>query len=81
MAEFERDLIRERTKSGLKAARARRRKGRRTRGLTMEAETSAILAQTLSNERKLGVDAIATDLKISKMTLYKYLRHLGVIFL
>ncbi|WP_445438688.1 helix-turn-helix domain-containing protein [Dyadobacter jejuensis] len=37
-----------------------------------------MLAQTLYNERKLGVNEIATDLKISKMTLYKYLRHRGV---
>ncbi|WP_439555571.1 recombinase family protein [Dyadobacter sp.] len=78
LAEFERDLIRERTQSGLEAARARGRKGGRTRGLTKEAERTAILAQTLYNERVLGVDAIATDLRISKMTLYKYLRHRGV---
>lgn len=78
LAEFERDLIRERTKSGLEAARARGRKGGRTRGLTQEAEKTAMLAQTLYNERKLGVNEIAADLKISKMTLYKYLRHRGV---
>ncbi|HEV7380577.1 MAG TPA: recombinase family protein [Dyadobacter sp.] len=34
LAEFERDLIRERTKSGLEDARARGRKGGRTRGLS-----------------------------------------------
>jgi DNA invertase Pin-like site-specific DNA recombinase len=78
LAEFERDLIRERTKSGLDAARARGRKGGRSRGLSKEAEKTAILAQTLYNERKLGVNEIAADLKISKMTLYKYLRHRGV---
>jgi DNA invertase Pin-like site-specific DNA recombinase len=50
-------------------------KGGWTRGLTKEAEKTAILAQTLYNERKLGVNEIAADLKISKMTLYKYLRH------
>lgn len=78
LAEFERDLIRERTRSGLEAARARGRKGGRTRGLTKEAEKTAMIAQTLYNERKLGVNEIAADLKISKMTLYKYLRHRGV---
>ncbi|RDB02789.1 recombinase family protein [Runella aurantiaca] len=78
LAEFERDLIRERTKSGLEAARARGRKGGRRRGLSKEAEKTAMLAQTLYNERKLGVNEIAADLKISKMTLYKYLRHRGV---
>lgn len=79
LAEFERDLIRERTKSGLEAARARGRKGGRTRGLTKEAEKKAMLAQTLYNERKLGVNEIAADLEISKMTLYKYLRYRGVV--
>lgn len=78
LAEFERDLIRERTRSGLEAARARGRKGGRSRGLSKEAEKTAMLAQTLYNERKLGVNEIAADLKISKMTLYKYLRHRGV---
>lgn len=79
LAEFERDLIRERTKSGLEAARVRGRKGGRSRGLSKEAEKKAMLAQTLYNERKLGVNEIAADLEISKMTLYKYLRHRGVI--
>ena len=79
LAEFERDLIRERTRSGLGAARARGRKGGRTRGISKEAEKTAMLAQTLYNERKLGVNEIAADLKISKMTLYKYLRHRGVV--
>lgn len=78
LAEFERDLIRERTKSGLEAARARGRKGGRRRGLSKEAEKKAMLAQTLYNERKLGVNEIAADLEISKMTLYKYLRHRGI---
>lgn len=75
LAEFERDLIRERTKSGLEAARARGRKGGRSKGLSKEAERTAILAETYYNERKKGVNEIAAELKISKMTLYKYLRH------
>jgi DNA invertase Pin-like site-specific DNA recombinase len=78
LAEFEKDLIRERTKSGLEAARARGRKGGRNRGLSKEAEKTAMLAQTLYGERKLGVNDIAKELSISKMTLYKYLRHRGV---
>ena len=78
LAEFEKDLIRERTKSGLEAARARGRKGGRSRGLSKEAEKTAMLAQILYNERKLGVNDLAKELSISKMTLYKYLRHRGV---
>jgi len=79
IAEFEKDLIRERTKSGLEAARARGRKGGRIRGISKEGQKTAILAQALYNEGKLGVKHIAKELNISKMTLYKYLRFRGVI--
>ncbi len=74
-AEFERDLIRERTKAGLEAARARGRKGGRRQGMTKEAEQKAILAETYYREGKMGVNQIALEIGVSKMTLYKYLRH------
>lgn len=74
-AEFERDLIRERTKAGLEAARARGRKGGRRQGMSKEAEQKAILAENYYKEGKMGVNQIATEIGISKMTLYKYLRH------
>jgi DNA invertase Pin-like site-specific DNA recombinase len=45
-AEFERDLIRERTKLGLEAARARGRKGGSRQGTTKDAEQKANLAET-----------------------------------
>jgi DNA invertase Pin-like site-specific DNA recombinase len=77
-AEFERDLIRERTKSGLEAARARGRKGGRRQGMTKKAEQKAILAETYYKEGKLGVNQIAIEIGVSKMTLYKYLRYRGV---
>jgi DNA invertase Pin-like site-specific DNA recombinase len=78
LAEFERDLIRERTKAGLESARARGRKGGRRKGLTKEAQQAAMLAEMYYNENKLGVNEIAKRLHISKMTLYSYLRHRGV---
>ncbi|AFK05724.1 Resolvase domain-containing protein (plasmid) [Emticicia oligotrophica DSM 17448] len=77
-AEFERELIRERTKSGLEAARARGRKGGRRQGMTKGAEQKAILAETYYKEGKLGVNQIAKEIGVSKMTLYKYLRYRGV---
>jgi DNA invertase Pin-like site-specific DNA recombinase len=77
-AEFERDLIRERTKAGLEAARARGRNGGRKHGLTKAAEQKAILAETYYKEGKVGVNQIALDIGVSKMTLYKYLRHRNV---
>ncbi|MCT3734590.1 recombinase family protein [Elizabethkingia anophelis] len=77
-AEFEKDLIRERTKAGLEAARARGRKGGRRRGMSKEAEQKAILAETYYREGKMSVIEIAKEVGISKMTLYKYLRHRNV---
>jgi DNA invertase Pin-like site-specific DNA recombinase len=78
LAEFERELIRERTHAGLASARARGRVGGRQRGLSEEAERTAIVAETLYREQQLDVNEIAQRLRISKVTLYKYLRHRGV---
>ena len=78
LAEFERDLIRERTQAGLKAARARGRTGGRPRGLSKEAEATAMAAETLYREGQLSVQSICDQLGISKPTLYAYLRHRGV---
>jgi len=75
LAEFERDLIRERTHAGLAAARARGRKGGRPKGLSAQAETTACAAETLYREGTLSVQQIADRLRISKRTLYTYLRH------
>jgi len=78
LAEFERDLIRERTQAGLSAARARGRNGGRPCGLTENAEQIACAAETLYREGKLAVQQIADKLHISKSTLYTYLRYRGV---
>ncbi len=74
-AEFERDLIRERTNAGLAAARARGRKGGRRQGMTKEAEKKAILAESYYKQGDMAVDKIALEIGVSKMTLYKYLRY------
>lgn len=78
LAEFERDLISERTMAGLASARARGRNGGKPKGLSQQAESTACAAETLYKEGKLGVNQIATQLGIAKNTLYKYLRHRGV---
>lgn len=78
LAEFERDLVRERTQAGLSAARARGRNGGRPKGLSAQAEATACAAETLYLERKLSVRQIADRLGISKSTLYAYLRYRGV---
>lgn len=78
LAEFERDLIQERTQAGLASARARGRKGGRPKGLSAQAESIACAAETLYVESKLSVQDIAKRLGIAKGTLYAYLRHRGV---
>lgn len=78
LAEFERELIRERTQAGLSAARARGRIGGRPKGLPAKAEATAMAAETLYREGRLSVSAIGEKLHISKSTLYSYLRHRGV---
>ena len=78
LAEFERDLIRERTHAGLVAARARGRLGGRPRGLSTPAEATALAAETLYREGQLSVRQIAAKLNIAKSTLYVYLRARGV---
>ena len=71
LAEFERNLIRERTKAGLDAARARGRKGGRPKALDVEQRT---LAVDLYEQRKHTVEEICRTLGISKPTLYGYVR-------
>ena len=78
LAEFEREIIKERTQAGLKAARARGRKGGRPPGLSEQAKTKAIAAETLYKEGELSVEAISKQLNISVPTLYTYLRYRGV---
>jgi DNA invertase Pin-like site-specific DNA recombinase len=78
LAEFERDLIRERTQAGLTAARARGRNGGRPKGILPQAEATAMAVETLYREGNLTTRQIASKLSISKSTLYAYLRHRGV---
>jgi len=78
LAEFERDLIQERTQAGLKAARARGRTGGRPKGLSEQAQRKAIAAEALYKEGQLSIVEICNNLNISKATLYKYLRHRGI---
>ena len=78
LAEFEREIIRERTRVGLNSARLRGRKGGRPKGLPEKAQKVACAAETLYREGKLTVDEIAKQLGICKSTLYSYLRYRNV---
>ena len=69
LAEFERDLIRERTNAGLTAARARGRKGGRPRGVS-QAKQKAALA--LKKDPTHSIREICQIVGISRNTYYKY---------
>lgn len=71
MAEFERNLIRERTNAGLAAARARGRKGGRKEKLT-EKEIKTMI--TMYASKAHGVSEICTTFGISRPTLHRYLK-------
>lgn len=75
LAEFERDLIKERTMAGLSAARARGRLGGKPKGLSQKAQATACAAETLYKERKFTTEQILEQLNISRATLYNYLRY------
>lgn len=70
LAEFERNLIQERTQAGLVSARARGKVGGRPQKLKEEKKALAI---KLYNEREMSVDKICEMVGVSKPTLYKYL--------
>ncbi len=69
LAEFERDLIAERTRAGLAAARARGRKGGRPRKMT---RTTLQMAMTAMADPKSASADVAKRLGITTTTLYTY---------
>ena len=71
LAEFERQLIQERTQAGLRVARARGRVGGRPKALAAEKRQWAV---QLYQEKKIAVKHICELMGISKPTLYAYVR-------
>ena len=69
LAEYERNIRRERTMAGLRAARARGRTGGRPRSMT---ESDVAMAQRLIVDPEISVEAICEKLEVSKSTLYRY---------
>lgn len=72
LAEFERDLIRERTNAGLAAARARGHVGGRPKKLSTNGKVA--LALRLVEDPHHSIDDICSTLGISRSTLYRYIR-------
>src|SRR2546430_16698692 len=71
LAEFERDIIRERTNAGLQAARARGRLGGRPKALDPKKQS---IVQALYNDKSNSIVDICKTLNISRATLYRYIQ-------
>jgi len=69
LAEFERELIRERTLAGLASARARGREGGRKFQLT---KSQVKLAQLSMKDRDTSISGLCKELNVSRQTLYRY---------
>lgn len=74
LAEFERDLIRERTQAGLQAARARGRHGGRPRAEALNTVQKVAVARALYNDKNHSIEDICKTLRISRATLYRYVK-------
>lgn len=71
LAEFERDLIRERTVAGLTAARARGRSGGRQSVMTKE---KLAMARQMYESRQHTVAVIARTIGVSRASIYLHLK-------
>jgi DNA invertase Pin-like site-specific DNA recombinase len=74
LAEFERDLVRERTSAGLAAARARGRRGGRPSVLT---GSKLQVAREMHASGQYTVAAIAKTLGVSRASIYRHLDRAG----
>jgi DNA invertase Pin-like site-specific DNA recombinase len=72
LAEFERNLIKERTLAGLQAARARGRQGGRPK--LNPAVSKVTMAKKLYADKTNSIGDICKTLHISRATLYRYLQ-------
>jgi DNA invertase Pin-like site-specific DNA recombinase len=80
LAEFERELIRERTQAGLRAARARGRNGGRP--AKMDARKIMVARTLLDNPKldnpKASIADVCETLRVSRATLYRHLQKSAV---
>ena len=74
LSEYERELIRERTKAGLDAARARGRMGGRKFLMT---KIKLNMASNALKDGNTKINELCEELKISRYTLYRYLSPAG----
>ena len=71
LAEFERDLIRERTMAGLASARARGRLGGRPKALD---DKQVALAKAMHADKSIPIKDICSSLGVARSTFYRYIK-------
>lgn len=74
LAEFERDIIKERTQAGLQAARTRGRLGGRPKTKIFNTSKKVAMAQALYDDKNNTIDEICKTLNVSRATLYRYIK-------
>ena len=70
LAEFERSIIRERTKAGLDAARKRGKRGGRPPSLK---DKDVQIAKAMLSDPEITVEEVARHLKVAPSTLYRHM--------
>jgi DNA invertase Pin-like site-specific DNA recombinase len=74
LAEFERNLIRERTNAGLTTARARKKKGGRPKSPISD-DKKLQMAKKMYSDKTIPVEDIYKGLGIPRSTFYKYIKN------
>lgn len=78
LAEYERELILERTKAGLQSARARGRLGGRPKGYTKEIISKLLLMRSVYKDVSKSPKEIYAPLGLTRATFYRYAKILDV---
>ena len=72
LAEYERELIRERTNAGLQSARARGRTGGRPKGYTAETISKLLLLRSIYKDLTKSPEDIYKPFGLTRATFYRY---------
>jgi len=72
LAEYERELIRERTNAGLSSARARGRTGGRPKGFTKDIVSKLLIMRAVYKDTSKTPEEIYKGLQLTRATFYRY---------
>ena len=74
LAEYERELIRERTNAGLQIARSRGKKGGRPKGFTKETAAKLLIMRSVYKDKNKTPEEIYKPLGLTRATFYRYIK-------